>query len=224
MKSAALLPALVLVVLGLSGCGETWTKLPVYSVGEQLVPPVVSETPGTGAKVRVGDLVEVDVEIIEPSTVFAKESSRGQKRRAWIWVGAATTKGAEFGSESTRRLLEGRRVATEMVLDAKTPIPTQKGPPLYGAAPWVLDRPLADHRSSIIVYDTVHRIRILRACPAEAWEAKSSSTKFGFNSGCKGDFIPTSCSPSLWKTSTLYRYRITASCGDEKLDFQTPEA
>ena len=112
MKSEALLSALVLSVLVLSGCGETWTKLPAFSLVGQPVPPVVSEVPGTGAKVRVGDLVEVDVEILEPSPAFAKVSYKGQKRRAWIWVGTTRKGGGELGSESTRRLLEGRTVAT----------------------------------------------------------------------------------------------------------------
>jgi hypothetical protein len=164
--------------------------------------------------------VEVEVEIVEPSSVFKDRSVKGEKRRVWAWAGAAVMKGGELGSESARRLLVGRPIGTEITVDAKIRTYAGSGPPNYGS-PWLLDRPFADHKQSIIIHDTVYRMRVLRVCPAEAWETMAGNTRFGFESGCKGDFLPTSCSPSLWRTDRFHRYRITATCSDgARLDFR----
>jgi hypothetical protein len=206
-------------LVALAACGESWKKLETYPIGSQPIPIVVSEAAGTGPKVARGALVQVEVEILEPSGVF-KESRTGDKRTAWVWAGAAVMKGGHLGSEAARLLLVDRPVGTQLTVDAKTRRAGEKNAPNYGG-PHVLDRPFANHKASIVIHDTVYRMRILEACPAEAWAADVRRTSFGFESGCKGDFIPTSCSPSLWQSTTFTRFRITSTCNGEKLDFRS---
>jgi hypothetical protein len=69
------------------------------------------------------------------------------------------------------------------------------------------------------VYDSRYRLRILRACPAQVWKSLGTRTDAGFESGCKGDFIPLSCSPSLWRSTSHARYRIAAACEGEPVEF-----
>lgn len=209
-----------LLALALAGCGESWKKLETYPIGEQPMPIVVSEAAGSGPKVAQGALVQVEVEIVEPSSVFKDRSVKGEKRTVWTWAGAAVMKGGELGSESARRLLVDRAVGTQLTVDAKTRRPGEDWAPNYGS-PLLLDRPFANHKASINIHDTVYRMRILQACPAEAWETDVRKTSFGFDSGCKGDFIPTSCSPSLWQSSSVKRFRITSTCNGDKLDFRS---
>jgi hypothetical protein len=186
----------------------SWRRMPtpLLSPGNER-PEVRVDSAGTGARVQDGALVQVEVEVLEPSSYHDRATR--EAKTTWQWI-AFSPKNTDLGNNGARLALVGQTAGSVLTVDAKSRTPGQR-PSDFGS-PHLHREPFGSYKDALIVYDAVYRMRVKQVCPAELWEGSGTYRSVGFEAHCGGDFLPQYCSASFWRSSPLWLYKVTAKC------------